>query len=142
MAEKVLLVDDEQDFLDIMSERMTSWGIDVTTSNSTAEALEKVGSQTYDAVILDLQMPEMDGIETLRRMKAKHPELQVILLTGHATVEKGVEAIKLGAMDFIEKPADLKAISDKIKKAKQKKMLIVDKMNQDRIIEMLRRYGI
>jgi DNA-binding NtrC family response regulator len=142
MSEKVLLVDDEKDFLEVMGERLTSRGMDVSTSESAADAIEKIGNDVYDAVILDLQMPGMDGIEALRQIKEKRPEVQVILLTGHATVEKAVDAIKLGAMDFIEKPADLKAISEKIKKASQKKMLIVDKMNQDRFIEVLQRYGI
>jgi DNA-binding NtrC family response regulator len=72
--------------------------------------------QTFDAIVLDLMMPEMDGIEVLKNIKAKHPEMQVILLTGHGTVEKGVEAMRLGAMDFIEKPADLETLTEKIKK--------------------------
>ena len=142
MTERVLLVDDEKKFLDAMGARMKARGMDVSTSESAEEALEMLAKEAYDAVILDLRMPEMDGIEALKRMKEKRPEVQVILLTGHATVEEGVEAIKLGAMDFLEKPADLDAISEKIKKAKEKKMLIVNEMDHDKFIDVLKRYGI
>ena len=142
MNEKILLVDDEEDFLDVMRERLSSRGIEVATSASAEEALSRIGKEIFDAVILDLQMPAMDGLEALKRMKEKRPELQVILLTGHATVEKGVEAIKLGAMDLIEKPADLEALGEKIRKAKQKKMLIVEKANEEKVMDALKRYGV
>ncbi len=141
MEEKVLLVDDEKKFLEVMSERLTTRGVTVTTATSAAEALEQIEANLFDAVILDLKMPGMDGIEALKRMKAKRPELQIILLTGHATVEKGVEAIKLGAMDFVEKPADLEYLSEKIKQAKQKKMLIVDEANRETVQGVLKRWG-
>ncbi len=142
MAEKVLLVDDEIEFLEVMSERLESRGMQVSTSTSADKALDRIRNELFDAVILDLKMPGIDGLEALKQIKEDRPELQVILLTGHATVEKGVEAIKLGAMDLIEKPADLKALEEKIKKAKQQKMLIVDKMNQEKIMDILRRYGV
>lgn len=142
MGDRIMLVDDETEFLEVMSERLTSRGIDVATSTSAEEAIGRLGKETFDAVILDLQMPGMDGLEALKHMKEKRPELQVILLTGHATVEKGVEAIKLGAMDLIEKPADLESLKEKIKKAKEKKMLIVEKENQEKIIDALKRYGV
>ena len=141
MEEKVLLVDDEKKFLEVMSERLTTRGVTVTTATSAAEALEQIEANLFDAVILDLKMPGMDGIEAMKRMKAKRPELQIILLTGHATVEKGVEAIKLGAMDFVEKPADLESLREKIKQAKQKKMLLVDEANRERVQGVLKRWG-
>lgn len=142
MAEHVLIVDDEKDFLDVMKERLSNRGMEVSTETSAEKALERIESELFDALILDLKMPGIDGLEALKRAKKLRPELQVILLTGHASVEKGVEAIKLGAMDFIEKPADLEALSDKIKRARQNKMLIVEKMNQEKIVEMLRRFGV
>ena len=141
MEEKLLLVDDEKKFLEVMSERLTTRGVTVTTATSAAEALEQIEANLFDAVILDLKMPGMDGIEAMKRMKAKRPELQIILLTGHATVEKGVEAIKLGAMDFVEKPADLESLREKIKQAKQKKMLLVDEANRERVQGVLKRWG-
>ena len=142
MKEKVLLVDDEKDYLEIMKERMEARDIAVSTASSAAEALERIKTDTFDAVILDLRMPGMDGLAALRQMKEKQPELQVILLTGHATVEKGVEAIKLGAMDFVEKPADLETLRDRIKKARKQKMLIVEKADKKRVLDAIRRYGI
>ena len=141
MTEKVLLVDDEEDFLEVMGERLAARGIDVTTSISAEDALDHIDKDIFDAVILDLQMPGMDGMDALKKIKQRHPEIQVILLTGHATVEKGVEAIKLGAMDFVEKPADLAILDEKIKKAHKKKMLIVDETNKHRVVNALKRYG-
>ena len=141
MTEKVLLVDDEEDFLEVMGERLAARGIEVTTSVSAEDALEQIDKDIFDAVVLDLQMPGMNGLDALKKIKERHPEIQVILLTGHATVEKGVEAIKLGAMDFVEKPADLSVLGEKIKKAHKKKMLIVDETNKKRVVDALRRYG-
>jgi Trk K+ transport system NAD-binding subunit/CheY-like chemotaxis protein len=131
--EKVLLVDDEKEFLDTMAERMEARDMDVTTTTSPKEALEKAQEENYDAIILDLMMPEMDGLETLKELKKKNPDLQVILLTGHATVQKGVEAMKLGATDLLEKPADLKVLTEKIKKAHTRKMVLVQKKAEEKV---------
>ena len=133
MTEKILLVDDDMDFLSIMSERMQTRGMDVSTAASAKEAIQMAEAESFDAIILDLQMPEMDGLEALKVLKAQKPELQVILLTGHATIEKGVEAMKLGAMDLMEKPADLKTLAEKIKKAQAKKMILVEKQSEEKI---------
>jgi len=141
MTEKVLLVDDEADFLELMEERLVARGIEVSKSISAEDALARIEKDMFDAVILDLQMPGMNGLEALRQIKERRPEIQVILLTGHATVEKGVEAIKLGAMDFVEKPADLEVLEEKIAKAHKKKMLIVEKDSRNRVIDALKRYG-
>ena len=133
MTERVLLVDDEQDFLSIMSERMKARGMDVSTATSAKEAIQLAEAESFDAIILDLQMPGMDGLEALKALKAKKPEIQVILLTGHATVEKSVEAMKLGAMDLMEKPADLKTLTDKIKKAQTNKMVLIEKQAEEKM---------
>ena len=141
MTERVLLVDDEEEYLEIMSERMRARDIDVTTSTSAREALDMIATESFDAVIMDFMMPEMNGIEALKVIKEKNPEMQIILLTGHATVEKTVEAMKAGAMDLIEKPADLDALSEKIKNAHNQKALLVAKKDQDRVIDMLKKFG-
>ncbi|RJP81852.1 MAG: response regulator [Desulfobacteraceae bacterium] len=133
MTEKVLLVDDEQEFIDTLAERMRNRGMEVETSTSPKSALKLVEDGAFDAVVLDLQMPEMDGLEALKILKEKRPELQVILLTGHATVEKGIEAMKLGAMDLVEKPADLSVLTEKIHKAQAKKMILVEKKSEEKI---------
>jgi DNA-binding NtrC family response regulator len=133
MAEKVLLVDDEQDFLDSLAERMRARGMDVSTTTSAQEAIRKAGTESYDAIVLDLMMPEMDGIEVLQAIKRERPEVGVILLTGYASLDKGIEAMKLGAMDFVEKPADLKILSEKIKKAHAQKMVLAEKKLQEKL---------
>lgn len=141
MSERVLLVDDEKDFIETLAERMQTRGMDVSTTTSAKQALEMVDKQAYDAIVLDLMMPEMDGLEALSILKEKNPNLQIILLTGQATVEKGIEAMKLGAMDFIEKPADLETLTAKIKKAKAKKIVLVEKKNEESIRKILNAKG-
>ena len=142
MEAKVLLVDDEKDFLESMSERMRLRGMDVTTASSAKEALAFIESDVFDAVILDFQLPEMDGMAVLKKIKTRHPEAQIILLTGHASLERGVEAIKIGASDYLEKPADMEALSKKIKEAKTEKMLIVQKQQLDSVLDTIKKYGI
>lgn len=141
MAEKVLLVDDEVDFLDSLAERMRARGMNVDTSSSAREAIQRAEDESFDAIVLDLMMPEMDGLEVLQKLKEKKPELQIILLTGHATLEKGIEAMKLGATDFLEKPADLKTLTEKIQKAQAKKMIIVEKKTEEKIKKIMSERG-
>ncbi len=137
MTEKVLLVDDEKDFVEALGERMKNRGMNVTTTTSATDAIAKVTAESYDAVVLDLQMPEMDGLQVLKAIKEIKPEMQIILLTGYATVEKGIEAIKMGAMDLIEKPADIGIITEKIKKAQARKMILVEKKTKKKIQKIL-----
>lgn len=141
MAERILLVDDEKDFLDIMSERLKYRGMDVATAGSAREALSRISSETYDVIVLDLQMQEMDGLEALKVLRSLKPELQVILLTGHVTLEKGVEAMKLGAMDLMEKPADITILEDKIRRAHTRKMILVEKQMETRVNEIILNKG-
>ena len=141
MSEKILLVDDEEDFLEIMAERMQARDMEVHTCTTAQEALKKIKEENFDAIILDFMMPGMDGMHALKEIKSKSPESQIILLTGHATIEKSVEAMKLGAADFLEKPADLEALEKKIKDAKTKRMVIVQKQAEERIKDVLLRYG-
>lgn len=141
MAEKVLLVDDERDFLEVLSERMEARGMEVSTAESAQEALAQVEGGAFDAIVLDLMMPGMDGIEALKVIKQKNPEAQVILLSGHATLEKGIEAMKLGAADFLEKPADLNLLTEKIKKAQANKIVIVEKQIEAKLKSILNARG-
>ena len=121
MPAKVLIVDDEKDFLDIMAERLRARGVEVSTTISAENALKMVLKETYDVVIMDLMMPEMDGFKALKLFKETRPDLPIILLTANVPEEKCIEAIKLGAMDVIEKPADLNLLTQKIKEAKARK---------------------
>jgi len=142
MNPRVLIVDDEKEFLEAMGERIAARGMDVAISMSAREALEKIENESFDAIIMDFQMPGMDGIEALKAIKAKNPELQIILLTGHASVKKGVEAMKEGALDYIEKPADMDEITQKIKEAHDNKMIVIDKQNQKKVEEVLEKFGL
>lgn len=141
MSEKILMIDDEEDFLAVMSERMEARNMVVTTASSPLEGLEKAAAGSFDVVILDLMMPGMDGIETLRILKEKNPDLEVILLTGHATIKQGIEAMKLGALDLFEKPADLNELTEKIHAAQAKKMVIAEKKNEEMVKKILMEKG-
>ncbi|OQY13206.1 MAG: two-component system response regulator [Desulfobacteraceae bacterium 4572_19] len=137
MSEKVLIIDDEKDFLEALSQRMIARDMEVSTATTAKEAIKKAKAKTFDAIIVDLQMPEMDGLETLKELKKINPDLQIILLTGHATVEKSIKAMKLGAMDLLEKPADIKVLIEKIHKAKAKKMILVEKHTEEKIEQIV-----
>lgn len=137
MSEKILLVDDEKDFVETLAERMRSRDMGVSTATSATDALEMINEKSFDAIVLDLQMPGMDGLEALKVIKEKNPNLQVILLTGQATVEKGIEAMKLGAMDLLEKPADIDTLTEKIKKASAQKMVLVNEETEKKLKEIM-----
>jgi FixJ family two-component response regulator len=86
-------------------------------------------------------MPGMGGIETLKRLKEQNPDLQIIILTGHGTVEKGVEAIKAGAVDFMEKPVDINKLMEKVGEARHKRILIIEKKAEEHVKEILETKG-
>ena len=135
---KVLLVDDEPHFVKLLAERLAGRGFNVETAGGGSEAIDRAKEESYDAIVLDLLMPEMDGLETLKQLKEINPDLQVILLTGHGTIDKGVESLKLGTMDFVEKPADFKELLEKIKIAKDKRMLLVSKRHEEWVKEQMK----
>jgi DNA-binding NtrC family response regulator len=139
MGVSILLVDDEEQFTQVLSERMEARGYDVEIANSGPIALKKVKEKIYDAIILDLAMPEMDGIETLKKMVEENPDLQIIFLTGHATLQKGIEAVKLGAMDFLEKPVDLEELLIKVKQASEKRIMLYEKRKEEELKDILKK---
>jgi CheY-like chemotaxis protein/carbonic anhydrase/acetyltransferase-like protein (isoleucine patch superfamily) len=114
-VERVLLVDDEQEFLTPLSKRLILRGFKVSTANSGTEALDLLDKEMFGAVVLDLVMPDMDGIETLRQIMKKNPSQQVILLTGKGTGVHESEALKLGAMDFLRKPVEMEILVERLK---------------------------
>ncbi len=118
----VLLVDDEEPFVETMTKRLTKRNLRVIMAFSGSEALEKIGkNKNIDVIILDVKMPGMDGIETLGEIKKAHPLIEVIMLTGHATVESGIEGMKAGAYDYLMKPCDLEQLMLKVEQATKKK---------------------
>jgi DNA-binding NtrC family response regulator len=138
IPERVLIVDDEVDFVSILAKRLLAHGWDADTAVSGHEAIEKATSRDYTAIVLDLKMPGFDGIETLKRLKKVNPSLQIILLTGHGSIRDGVDAMKHGALDFLEKPTDFADLIKKIEEAKIQRMLLVDKNVEERITDILK----
>jgi DNA-binding NtrC family response regulator len=118
---KILLVDDEKDFVEILAMRLTEAGENVTAAYNGQECLNKLKEDDYDVVILDIKMPGMDGIATLRQIKQQAPLVEVILLTGHGTTQTAVEGMKLGAYDYLLKPAEFEDLAVKLEGARKKK---------------------
>jgi DNA-binding response OmpR family regulator len=140
-TDRVLLVDDEVSFLEALAERMRMRGLEVTCAGSGKAALTAVEEQTFDAVVLDLAMPGLDGIETLRRLRDQQPELQVMILSGRATVQTAVEATKLGATDIFEKPTDVETLVQRIRAARAARLAREDEASQEHIDEIMRTKG-
>jgi len=129
MAEmKMMLVDDEERFLSTTRKLLTRKGHDVETAESGSEALEKLAAKNIHVVILDVKMPGMDGIETLKAIKRRFPLVEVIMLTGHATVESAVDGLKAGATDYLMKPAEIDDLILKAEEAFEKRKRIEDKI--------------
>lgn len=137
----VLVVDDEEQFLEVFSRRLQGRGMKIDTAASGEDAIKHAKEGDFDAIVLDLVMPGLNGIETLKRLKDENPDLQIIILTGHASLEKGIEAIKAGAVDFMEKPVDINKLMEKIGEAKNKKVLLVEKRAEEQIKDILQSKG-
>jgi len=134
-----LVVDDERDFLETLVNRLGRRSIDTTGVRSGEEAVEAMKKKLFDVVILDIKMPGgMDGIETLREMKKIQPLAEVILLTGHASVETSIEGMKLGAFDYLIKPIKLEELLTKMAEAFEKKNAHDQKIRSARIKELMR----
>jgi len=137
----VLLVDDEEEFVGVLAERLEVRGLKVDTAENGELALEKARKRAFDAVLLDMAMPGMDGIETLKGLLQINPDLQVILLTGQATLGQAVEAMKLGALDFLEKPVDIGTLVEKIEEAATKRSSLTEKRIEDKMSDIMRKKG-
>ena len=121
METRILLVDDERDFVEPLAERLALRGFQARTAYSGREALTVISENEIDVVILDLMMPGLSGSETLRLIKEENPLVQVIMLTGKATVSAAIEDMKLGAYDFLMKPADIGELVKKVNGARKVK---------------------
>jgi CheY-like chemotaxis protein len=129
----VLVVDDEQEFRDITVKRLEKRGLKVQGAESGEKALEILEHSYTDVVLLDVKMPGIDGIETLRQIRAMKPLVEVVLLTGHASVDSGIEGMKLGAFDYLMKPIELEPLLEKLADAYEKKRFIRKKSNRQRL---------
>jgi DNA-binding NtrC family response regulator len=135
MKEKVvseinfLLVDDEEEFVTAIVERLRKRGFTVECALTGTEALNKIEkNDSIDVVILDIRLPDIDGIDVLRNIRKKHPLIEVIIISGFATINSAVESLKLGAFDYLEKPFDINDLISKAKKAVQKKRVCETKI--------------
>ncbi len=138
----VMLVDDEVPFVETMTKRLEKRNVTVITAFSGQDALATLGShQNLDVVILDVKMPGMDGLETLKEIKKKFPLLEVIMLTGHATVESAIEGMKFGAFDYLMKPCDMELLMGKVNEATCKKRDHEEKIREAQIKEVLAKRG-
>jgi DNA-binding NtrC family response regulator len=136
----VLLVDDETGFVETMTKRLTKRNLNIETAASGPEALEQIKKHgDLEVVILDVKMPGMDGIQTLREIKKLSPLLEVIMLTGHATVETAIEGMKLGAYDYLMKPCDIDQLLAKVEQAAAKKRQHEEKIIEARVKEITSR---
>jgi two-component system, OmpR family, response regulator len=120
---RVLVVDDEADFLETIVKRLQRRKIDAYGVDGGKKALEIVENERFDVVVLDILMPGMDGIETLKLLKKKKPFIEVIILTGHGSVESGLQGMQFGAFDYIMKPADLDELLEKVQQAYERKCI-------------------
>ncbi|KAA0003444.1 MAG: response regulator [Thermoplasmata archaeon] len=143
MTEKIMFVDDDPSILDAAKTAIESYGYEVITASSGEECLDKVGDA--DLVFLDIKMPGMNGIEVLKKIKERYPSLPVIMITAYATVDTAIEAMKLGAFDYVRKPfaieeleGSILAALEEIKFEKLKKLNFKVENHMERFKELLK----
>jgi len=141
MQIKVLLVDDEKDFVETLAQRLEMRDFDVKTALDGDEALGLIRESEFDVVVLDVLMPGKDGIQTLRKIKELKPLVNVIMLTGNATVDTAIEGMRLGAYDYLMKPTETETLVEKIMSAHKIKAEQVERIRQAEIDRLLKRRG-
>lgn len=122
----VLVVDDEEDFVETIVKRLKDKGLDAAGAFRGQEALDLLNEREFDVCILDVRMPGMDGIETLREMKKKRPTMEVVMLTGHGSVESGIQGLQLGAYNYVMKPCPFKDLLAQLNLAYERKLIEED----------------
>lgn len=138
---RVLLVDDEKDFVEMLSLRLKEVGERVTMVHSGKDCLETLEKNNIDVVVLDIKMPGMDGIETLKEIRKKFPLVEVIMLTGHGSTATAVEGMKLGAFDYLLKPTDFDDLTEKLERARKRKDEQEERIRKAEARFLLRRSG-
>ena len=136
---KILITDDEIKFLDSISRRLELRGFDVTKASNGIDAIEAAKAEKFDLALLDLKMPEMDGEQVLKILKEEHKFIEVIILTGHGSIDSAVECAKLGAFSYLPKPYELDKLIDVLKNAyeiRMKNKFKNDRERMDKIAEM------
>ena len=129
MSGSICIVDDEPSILNTLSSILEDEGYQVTLAKSGVEALKVIRTDPTDLMILDIWMPEMDGLETLKRLRQQFPNLMVVMMSGHGSVETAVKATKLGAYDYLEKPLDLEKVTILVRNAFHQRKLEEENLN-------------
>jgi len=143
MKPLILLVDDEAPFVETMTKRLSKRDLNIITAFSGEEAIEKLDRhRNTDVVILDVKMPGMNGIETLEKIRSQFPLMEVVMLTGHATVESAIEGMKLGAFDYLMKPCEIEQLIAKVQETTKKKRDHEEKIREARVREALSAHGL
>ncbi|KMY66778.1 chemotaxis protein CheY [Desulfocarbo indianensis] len=129
----MMLVDDEERFLSTTSKLLNKKGYEPLTATSGQEALDKLAKEYVDVVILDVKMPGMDGVTALKEIKSRYPLVEVIMLTGHGTIDNAVEGMKTGAYDYLTKPCDLEELITKAEEAYERKRMMEEKIRMAQV---------
>ncbi|NNM05035.1 MAG: response regulator [Gemmatimonadetes bacterium] len=137
----VLLVDDEVEFVEALADRLEARGLHVVKAHEGKAALDAAEGRVFDAIVLDMAMPGMDGLETLEGLLKINPDLQVILLTGRATLEQAAAAIRIGALDLLEKPAEIETLVAKIELAATRRWAMEEKRIEEKVADIMRKKG-
>lgn len=138
---KVLIVDDEKDFTELLSERLETRGFKTRIAFDGNEAISRLNEENADVVLLDVMMPGKSGVETLKEIKNSWPITEVIMLTGHGSVETAIEGMKLGAYDYLIKPTETEDLSQKITSAYQRKSDHEERIRQAEINKIIEHKG-
>ncbi len=120
---RVLIVDDEEQLVEAFKKKLSREGLAVSAAFTAREAMSLMKKQTFDVCVLDIRLPDMDGVELLESIKKNEPGIEIIMLTGHASVDTAIQSMKLGAYDYLSKPCKLTELSNVIQKAYEKKAL-------------------
>ena len=130
MAISVLLVDDEEGFVATLAKRLALRRFDISTATTADRLFTTLDETPIDVVVLDVRMPDLDGIEATKMIKNAHPLVEVILLTGHASIEASLEGMEMGAFDYLLKPVNIDELVYKIEDAHRKKELQEEKIRR------------
>ena len=137
----ILIVDDEEDFVEMLSLRLTDEGHKVRAAYNGEEGLSLLEEASCDVVILDIRMPGMDGVTALKAIKKRYPAVEVILLTGHGTIDTAVEGLKAGAFDYVQKPANFGEMLDKLAAARDRKAEAEERLRRAEARALMRHSG-
>lgn len=134
----VLLVDDEQDFLAYLKQRLEKRGLIAFGTHDGLDALKLLDQHHIDVVVLDVKMPGINGLEVLRKTKQRHPLVEVIMLSGHASVNSAIDGLKLGAFDYVTKPCNMSHLMEKINAAYARKDAAEQKIRKAKLDAIIR----